>query len=80
MASVYHFGETPGGQCFYAMEFIEGETLEERVKRDGPLPAPLVIAIALQITEALIAADHRGLVHRDLKPGESDDGFHRGGR
>lgn len=69
VASVFHFGETPEGQCFYTMEFIEGETLEERVKREGPLPAALVLEIARQITEALVAADHRGLVHRDLKPG-----------
>ena len=68
VASVFHFGETPEGQCFYAMEFIEGETLSERVKREGPLPAGLVLEIALQVTAALIAADERGLVHRDLKP------------
>ncbi len=69
VASVFHFGETPEGQCFYAMEFIEGETLEQRVRRDGPLPAALAIEITRQVAEALVAADHRGLVHRDLKPG-----------
>ncbi len=68
VASVFHFGETPSGQCFYAMEFIEGETLLALVQRDGPLPAPVAIRIALQVTSALIAADERGLVHRDLKP------------
>ncbi len=68
VASVFHFGETPAGECFYAMEFIEGETLAAKVKREGPLPAPLVVEIALQVTAALIAADERGLVHRDLKP------------
>lgn len=69
VANVFHFGETPAGRCFYAMEFIEGETLEARVRRRGPLPAALVIEIARQVTGALIAADQRGLVHRDLKPG-----------
>ena len=69
VASVFHFGETPAGECFYAMEFIEGETLEARVRRAGPLPAALVLEIARQITDALGAADRRGLVHRDLKPG-----------
>ena len=68
VASVFHFGETPTGHCFYAMEFIEGETLAARVQREGPLPPALVIEIALQVTAALIAADERGLVHRDLKP------------
>ncbi len=68
VASVFHFGETPQGQCFYAMEFIEGETLAARVQREGPLSPALVVEIALQVTSALIAADERGLVHRDLKP------------
>ncbi|OAI43243.1 hypothetical protein AYO41_02425 [Verrucomicrobia bacterium SCGC AG-212-E04] len=69
VASVFHFGETPDGQRFYAMEFIEGETLAERVQRDGPLPAATVVEIGLQVTSALMAADKQGLVHRDLKPG-----------
>ncbi len=56
------------GDCFYAMEFIEGETLETRLRRSGPLSAELALEIALQITRALAAAEKRGLVHRDLKP------------
>jgi TolB-like protein/Tfp pilus assembly protein PilF len=69
VASVFHFGETPAGQRFYAMEFIEGETLAQRVQRDGPLPAAMVVEIGLQVAAALMAADKQGLVHRDLKPG-----------
>src|SRR3954453_7952221 len=68
IASVFHFGETQSGQCFYAMELVEGETLEHRVKRAGPLPAPLALDVAKQITRALVAAEIQGLVHRDLKP------------
>ena len=68
VASVFHFGETPAGACFYAMEFIDGETLAARVKREGPFPPLLVVETALQVTAALMAADERGLVHRDLKP------------
>jgi len=70
VATVYQFGvceET--GQFFYAMELIEGETLEERVRRLGPLDALSTIDIALQVTAALAAAEEHGLVHRDLKPG-----------
>lgn len=69
IATVYHFGmclET--GQYFYAMELIEGETLEERVRRAGPLDARITIEIAQQVTSALAAAEKHGLVHRDLKP------------
>jgi TolB-like protein len=69
VASVFHFGETPAGQCFYAMELVEGETLEARVRRDGPLNAGHALGIAIQITRALMAAAAQGLIHRDLKPG-----------
>src|SRR5450432_4916391 len=68
VASVFHFGETPGGQCFYAMELVEGETLEARLRRDGPLPVSLALEIVTQIARALVAAESQGLVHRDLKP------------
>src|SRR6516162_2069056 len=69
IATVYQFGmrfET--GQYFYAMELIEGETLDDRVHRAGPLDARTTIEIAQQVTSALAAAEKHGLVHRDLKP------------
>ena len=69
IATIYHFGmrfET--GQYFYAMELIEGETLDERVHRSGPLNTRSTIGIAQQVTSALAAAEKHGLVHRDLKP------------
>ena len=50
------------------MELIEGETLEERVHRAGPLDARTTIQIAQQVTSALAAAEKHGLIHRDLKP------------
>jgi len=68
VATVFHFGETPAGRCFYAMELVEGETLEARVRRDGPLPLSMVLDIAEQVARALVAAEKHGLVHRDLKP------------
>jgi serine/threonine protein kinase/Tfp pilus assembly protein PilF len=70
VAAVFQFGASPdASHCYYAMELVEGETLEARVRRDGPLDAEPVLEIAIQITRALIAADARGLIHRDLKPG-----------
>ncbi len=69
IATVYQFGiHEESGQCFYAMELIEGETLEERVQRHGPLDVPTTIEIARQVTSALLAAEARRLVHRDIKP------------
>src|SRR5215468_12147022 len=69
VATVYQFGmRLETGQYFYAMELIEGETLDERVHRAGPLDAGTTIEIAQQVTSALVAAEKHGLVHRDLKP------------
>lgn len=69
IATVYQFGmRLETGQYFYAMELIEGETLDERVHRAGPLDARSTIGIAQQVTSALTAAEKHGLVHRDLKP------------
>jgi TolB-like protein/Tfp pilus assembly protein PilF len=70
IATVHQFGiHEESGQCFYAMELIEGETLEERVRRKGPCDVPMTIAIGRQVANALLAAETRGLVHRDIKPG-----------
>ena len=69
IATVYQFGtRVETGQYFYAMELIEGETLDERVHRAGPLDARTTIKIGQQVTSALAAAEKHGLVHRDLKP------------
>ena len=69
VAAVYHFGTVPEpDRCYYAMELVEGETLEARVRREGPLKVAQVLEIGVQITRALIAAANQGLIHRDLKP------------
>jgi serine/threonine protein kinase len=68
IANVFSFGETEAGQCFYAMELIEGETLDARVRREGPMRWPLALDVLEQIARALIAAEAHALVHRDLKP------------
>ena len=69
IATIYQFGiREETGQYFYAMELIEGETLDERVHRTGPLDSRTTIDIAQQVTSALAAAEKQGLVHRDLKP------------
>jgi serine/threonine protein kinase/Tfp pilus assembly protein PilF len=69
IATVYQFGmRQETGQYFYAMELIDGETLEDRVRRAGPVDARTTTEIAQQVTSALAAAEKHGLVHRDLKP------------
>jgi serine/threonine-protein kinase len=70
VAAVYHFGASPDGTHFYyAMELVEGETLETLVQRDGPLDSKVALEIATQMAQALMTAAAHGLVHRDLKPG-----------
>ena len=70
VAGVFHLSASPGvDHCYFAMELVEGETLEVRVRRHGPLKVELALEIAIQVTRALMAAAARGLIHRDLKPG-----------
>src|SRR6266513_4871923 len=67
IARVTYYGEQDG-ECFYAMELVEGETLEARVRRDGPMPLALALEVIEQAARALAVAEACGVVHRDIKP------------
>jgi serine/threonine protein kinase len=67
VASVLHLGRT-GSSYFYAMEFVEGETLEKLIKGSGRLEAKLALEIAAQVAAGLAAVHKQQLVHRDIKP------------
>jgi serine/threonine protein kinase len=57
-----------GDTYYYAMEYVDGETLTARLKRDKRIPWPEVIDYCLQLCRALKAAHNTGIIHRDLKP------------
>src|ERR1700722_3579082 len=67
VASVFHLGRT-GEDYFYAMEFVEGETLERHIQRSGKLEVKLALEISAQVAAGLAAIHEQKLVHRDIKP------------
>ncbi|HET9133911.1 MAG TPA: protein kinase [Gemmatimonadales bacterium] len=66
--AVYDSGEADGF-LYYVMPLVEGETLTERIAREGKLPVREALRIAREAAEALGHAHARGIVHRDIKPG-----------
>ena len=67
VASVFHLGRR-GHDYFYAMEFVEGETLDSLIKRSGQLEVKVALEITKQVAAGLAAVHKKKLVHRDIKP------------
>jgi eukaryotic-like serine/threonine-protein kinase len=65
---LYDFGVTDEGRLYLVMELLEGITLDQLVRAEGPLPSARVIHILRQVCESLEEAHDAGLVHRDIKP------------
>jgi len=68
VVEIYDVGQTSDGDPFLVMQLLRGETLEQRMRREGAMPTEAAVSIALSIARALAAAHAAGIVHRDLKP------------
>jgi len=69
VVGISDFGRTADGRMFFVMEYLEGEDLSQTLRREGPMPWRRVVHIARQIVAAIGEAHRRGVLHRDIKPG-----------
>ena len=67
IVAVHDFNITPDGTPYLVLEYLEGQTLAQKIK-DGPIPLDQALSIVRQVGSALAAAHREGIVHRDLKP------------
>jgi len=68
MVEIYDYGHASDGSLYYAMEFLEGETIGRLVLQDGALPAARTVHLLRQVCAGLSEAHGKGMVHRDVSP------------
>lgn len=68
IVDILDFGQSPEGENFMIMEYLEGQTISSRIRAAGRLDVMAALHIAMQIVDALQTAHAKGVIHRDLKP------------
>ncbi|MFL5307861.1 MAG: serine/threonine protein kinase [Polyangia bacterium] len=68
IVDIADFGNTPEGEFYFVMEYLQGESLSDRLKRDKRIPVNQAMSVGAQIADALNASHQQGIIHRDLKP------------
>jgi tRNA A-37 threonylcarbamoyl transferase component Bud32 len=68
VVAIHDCSESPGGQPYFVMDYVDGVSLQQLMQQLGWLPVDRAIAIFSQVCAALAAAHEKGIVHRDLKP------------
>lgn len=68
IVNVFDLGDLPNGERYMVMEFLDGESLQERIHRMGRLPPRIIAHIAMQLLDGLAKVHQQGIIHRDLKP------------
>jgi serine/threonine protein kinase len=68
IVDIADFGNTPEGEFYFVMEYLQGESLSDRLKRDKRIVVHQAMSIGAQIADALNASHQQGIIHRDLKP------------
>jgi eukaryotic-like serine/threonine-protein kinase len=68
IVDIADFGTTPSGEFYFIMEYLQGEALSERLKREGRIDPTRAMVIAAQIADALDSSHEHHIIHRDLKP------------
>src|ERR1019366_8741568 len=63
IVDIHDFGNTPDGEFYFIMEFLQGEALSDRMKHSAPMAPELALAIAAQVADALGASHQHGIIH-----------------
>jgi serine/threonine protein kinase len=68
IVDIHDFGNTSDGEFYFIMEFLQGESLADKLKRERFFPPSRALQVAAQVADALAASHSHGIIHRDLKP------------